>query len=207
MKELPGTIGVRRPDDVHREFEELVHREQIHVERHLGGGVGARRLDRLIFLGRVLDRAVHFRGADLNKAFQPIALHEFFGKARERHRVGLEEAPRVLPRHRAFALRGEIYDDLRLLAVEQFEQEVEFVGDVISVILVARPLLDIQRERFGTHQIAANPHHQFRIGAIEQIQRGMNSERSAAAQYRVSLAHQKFLPDLRPKSYSIIVQS
>ena len=169
-----------------------MHREQIHVERHLGGGVGARRLDRLILRGRVLDRAVHFRGADLDEALQPVALHELFGEPRQRHRVRLEEAPGVLPRHRAFALRGEIDYHLRLLAIEQFEQKVEFIGDMIGVVFVALPLLDIEREWLGPHQIAADAHHQFRIGVVEQIKRGMDPERSAAAQYRVSLTHQTF---------------
>jgi len=46
----------------------------------------------------------------------------------------------MFPRYRALALGCKIDDDLRLLAIEQFEQEIEFVGDVISVILVAWPL-------------------------------------------------------------------
>ena len=53
----------------------------------------------------------------------------------------------MLPRHRALALRGEIYDDLRFLAVEQFKKKIEFMGNVVGVILVTRPLLDIERER------------------------------------------------------------
>ena len=115
----------------------------------------------------------------------------------------------MLPRHRTLALGGEIDDDLRLLAIEQFEQQIELVGDVIGVIFVALPLVDVQRERLGPQQVASDPHHQFRIGMIEQIERGMNPERSAAAQYRVSLTHQKFprTSVLADANHSMIVQS
>ena len=112
MQQLSRAVGVRRPDDVHRKLRGTCGRHQVHVERHFRCGVGARRLDRLVLLGRVLNRAVHLRGADLDEALEPVALHQLLAQARERHRVGLEEAPRMLPRHRALALRGEIDDDL-----------------------------------------------------------------------------------------------
>jgi hypothetical protein len=63
----------------------------------------------------------------------------------------------VLPRHRALALRRIIDDDLRLLAVEKFEQQVELVGDVEGVIGVVLAFLDAQRERLGAQRIAAIP--------------------------------------------------
>ena len=120
MQQLPGTISVGRPQDRHRELQIFRDRQQIHVERDLRGRVGARRFDRLVLGHGAIYRPIHFGGADLNEALQPVALHQFLGQARERHRIGFEEAPGVLPRDRAFTLRGEIDDDLGFLAIKQF---------------------------------------------------------------------------------------
>ena len=42
----------------------------MHVKGGFGGSVGARRLDRLVFLGGVLDRAIQLRGSDVDEALE-----------------------------------------------------------------------------------------------------------------------------------------
>ena len=95
----------------------------------------------------------------------------------------------MLPRHGAFALGGEVDDHLRLLAIEQLQQEIEFVGHVPSVVFVPRTFLDAEGERSGPQRIAADADHLLCVGVIEKIERRGNAEAAAAAEDRVGPAH------------------
>jgi hypothetical protein len=149
MKLLAGSIGVGRADDVHREFQEAVNRNEIHIEGGLRRGVGARRLDRLVLARRMLNRAVKLRGADVNESLEIVAGLELLGQLGERHAIGFEIPPRVLQRGRALALGSEIDDHLRPLAIEELHQEIELVIYVICVIAVTRvAVADAQCEAF-----------------------------------------------------------
>ena len=159
-----------------------VDRDEIHVERRLGGCVRAGRLDRRVLLRREVNRAVELGSPDLDEALEIIALHQLLGEPGERHRVGLEEAPRFLPRHRALALRSVIDDDLRLLPVQQLEHRIQLVGDVVGVVLEVLALFDVERERLGPQRVAADADHLLRRGVVEQIKRGVDSERAARSQ-------------------------
>ena len=115
----------------------------------------------------MIDGAVHLRRADLDEAFEPIALHQLLGEPSQRHRVRLEEAPGVLPGDRSLALRGEVDDDLRFLAVEKLEQKVEFVRYVTRMVLVTGALVDTEREGGRAERVAPDAEHLRGFGVIE----------------------------------------
>ena len=177
MELLPRSVRVRRADDIHGKFQETIDRHEMHVEGGFRGSVGARRLDRLVFLGRVLNRTVKLRCPDLDEALEIVAGLQLLGQLDERHAVGFEIAPRMLQRSGALALRGEIDDDLRLLAVEQLHQKIEFVVHVVGVIAVARiAVADAQSEAFVLGQIATDRDHLGGIGMVKQVFRRVESE-------------------------------
>ena len=73
MKLLPGSVGIRRTDDVHGKFQEAMNGHEMHVEGGFRRRVGTRRLDRLVLLGGMLDRPIKFRGADLDESLEIVA--------------------------------------------------------------------------------------------------------------------------------------
>ena len=108
--------------------------DEIEIERRFRGRVGAGRPDRIFLRGWMVDRPVQLRRPDLDEPLEVGAGHELLGHPDERRAVGVEEAPGLLPRHRALALRRERDDDLRPFGVEQFEQPVLLVHHVDLVI-------------------------------------------------------------------------
>ena len=64
---------------------------------------------------------------------------------------------------------GIIYDDLRTLSVQEFQQQIEFIGDVTGVIFEALFLFDAERESAPVQWIAADADHLDRIGFLNQM--------------------------------------
>jgi hypothetical protein len=96
----------------------------------------------------------------------------------------------MLQRGRTLALGGEVDDHLRLLAVEQFHQQIELVVHVVGVVAVARiALADAERETFVFRQVAADGDNLAGVGVVEQIFRRVKTERSTAAEHSISLLH------------------
>ena len=177
MELSPRSVRVRRTDDIHGKFQETIDRHEMHVKGGFGRSVGTRRLDRLVFLGRVLNRAIKLRCPDLDEALEIVAGLELLGQLDERDAVGLEIAPRMLQRSGALTLSGEIDDDLRLLAVEQLHQKIEFIVHMIGVIAVARiAVADAQSEAFVLGQIATDRDDLGGIGMVKQVFRRVETE-------------------------------
>jgi len=53
-------------------------------------------------------------------------------------------------------LGREVDDDVRLFAIEQFQQKIEFIGYMVNVITVSRMLIDPKRERGRAQRIATD---------------------------------------------------
>src|SRR6516162_1173807 len=92
---------------------------------------------------------------------------------------------------RAIALRRKIDDDLGLLPVEQFEQQIKLVRHVARVIDVTFALRHAEGERLRPQGIAPDADDFLRLRVIEQIEGGMDAEAAAAAQNRIGLSGHK----------------
>jgi hypothetical protein len=66
-------------------------------------------------------------------------------------------------------LGGIIYDDLRPLSIQEFQQQIEFTGDMTGVIFEALFLFDAERESAPVQWIAADVDHLDRIGFLSQM--------------------------------------